>query len=73
MEAAHFGETLDPTIEHYSKPLIIRLQLIRIEIWKMLCIVEYIFRQADESRDSFFKTALLHSKTSTGSESSVDE
>jgi hypothetical protein len=43
----------------------------------MLLLVEYIlhveFSKADGLLDSFFKPALLHSKTSTTSESSIDK
>jgi hypothetical protein len=69
-----------------SKPSLIRLQLIRIEDGKCCsqlstCFKRHVtFRMADvslvcpdKSWHSFFKPALLRSKTSTTSESSIDE
>jgi hypothetical protein len=68
----------------YSELSLIRLLLIRIETWKIKNAVHtwihtwHLGRQMSHlsvqtKLDSFFKAALLRSKTSTTSESSVDE
>jgi hypothetical protein len=72
----------------YSKPSLIRLQLIWIEVWKIKTAVhswahslqdiwhlgwQMSHLSVQTNLDSFFKPALLPSKTSKTSESSIDE